>query len=293
MTDITDSALYKKNIKGDVLSFNFSTDEAQLFKSSNKAFWPLQLHFNFLYGKARFQFPVLVALWQTEIEPTPDFMNLYMSVLKKNCDDLLSKGVRYTDHETGILKTLKLVPFCGCVDSVARPILQNRLQFNGHWGCSWCYHYGFYFARSMRYPLFEKQHEKPDDNHDPDLRSHESHLHDLSVTKLFPKKFYHGVKGPKLLEFQNIDIVWSLPVDYMHGALMGVTKQLYMSWKEDLTKKDMNKLNNRMSKIKLSKCFHRNLRTLKYAAKFKAFEWELWSLFVSVVCVKGILKEEK
>ena len=63
ITDITDSSLYKQNIKGsDVLSFNFSTDGAQLFKSAKKALWPLQLHLNYFSDTSRFKYPVIVAL---------------------------------------------------------------------------------------------------------------------------------------------------------------------------------------------------------------------------------------
>lgn len=95
ITDITDSELYKKNIiDEDILSFNFSTDGAQLQKSTKKALWPLQLHLNCLTGRKRFKYPVIVALWQTEKEPTPAFMDLFMSVFKKQCDELRLTGVK-------------------------------------------------------------------------------------------------------------------------------------------------------------------------------------------------------
>ena len=72
ITDITDSELYKENIADcDVIAFNFSTDGAQLFNSSKKALWPLQLHLNCLLGRIRFKHPVLVALWQTEKNQRP------------------------------------------------------------------------------------------------------------------------------------------------------------------------------------------------------------------------------
>ncbi|CAG5072750.1 Protein of unknown function, partial [Cotesia congregata] len=55
--------------------------------------------------------------------------------------------------EAGKTITYNCTIFSFPVDSVARPILQNRLQFNGFYGCSWCYHHGIYDSRSMRYPL--------------------------------------------------------------------------------------------------------------------------------------------
>ena len=201
IADITDSDLYKQNItESDVLSYNFSTDGAQLFKSAKKPLWPLQLYLNCLSGKGRFKYPIIVALWQTEMEPTAKFMDLYLSVLKKQCDDLSTNGIEVTVYEIGKKLVKKLVPFCCCVDTVARPILQNRIQFNGYYGCSWCYHLGQYANGSMRYPLLEK---------DPEERTHEIHLQHMNEAIELQKKSVFGIKGNCiLLDFKNFDIVW-------------------------------------------------------------------------------------
>ena len=130
ISDITDSELHKKICnKPNMISFNFSLDGAQEWKSANKALWPMQIHLNCFLGQIRFKHPILVGLYQTEKEPSPEFMNLFMSVLKEQCDVLAQQGIQLTDYWTKEVFNLKLVPFCGCVDTVARPLLQNRIQF--------------------------------------------------------------------------------------------------------------------------------------------------------------------
>uniref|UniRef100_A0ABD2WA81 DUF4211 domain-containing protein n=1 Tax=Trichogramma kaykai TaxID=54128 RepID=A0ABD2WA81_9HYME len=178
ISDIYDSKLYKKFFNqndSDILTLNFSTDGSQLFKSAKKALWPLQLHLNCFSGKLRFKHPIIVALWQTEQEPTADFMNLYMTVFKEECDQLSNTGIEIIDHETGVVYKKRIVPFCCCVDTVARPILQNRIQFSGYYGCSWCYHIGQYKEKAMRYPLI--------DNYDSELRTHEKHKEHVENVK--------------------------------------------------------------------------------------------------------------
>ena len=238
ITDITDSELYQQNCNSsNTICFNFSLDGAQQWESAKKALWPMQIHFNCLVGKTRFKHPILVALYETETEPTPQFMNLYMSVLKKQCDVLAERGIRLIDYWTKDVFILKVIPFCGCVDTVARPLLQNRIQFNGYFGCSWCYHHGLYYQHAMKFPMQEN---------DPELRTHEAHVKHVHNVALSGRPTEFGVKGYSiLLDFPNFDIVWNLPPDYMHQTLLGVTKQLYNVWKKILAK-DFEKVIQRM-----------------------------------------------
>ena len=285
MTDITDSLLYKKNCNAsNTICFNFSLDGAQQWKSAKKALWPMQIHLNCFVGVTRFKYAILVALYQTEKEPTPQFMNLFMSVLKEQCDVLAEQGIQLIDYWTKDVFVLKLIPFCGCVDTVARPLLQNRIQFNGYFGCSWCYHHGVYYEHAMKFPMQQD---------DPELRTHESHVKDVYnvISSRRPTEF--GVKGDSiLLDFPNFDIVWNLPPDYMHQTLLGVTKQLFNAWKKILSGKDFEKIKKRMANIKLSRDLQRNLRSLNYVKKYKALEWKIWLLFVSAPCLHGILPDE-
>lgn len=219
INDITDSELYKKHVyTSNTISFNFSLDGAQQWKSAKKSLWPMQIHLNCFSGETRFNNTIIVGLYQAEKEPTPKFMNLFLSVLKKQCDVLIQEGIQLTDYWTKQIFTLKLVPFCACVDRVAMPLLQNRIQFNGYFGCSCCYHHGFYYKNAMKFPI-EKD--------DPELRTHERHINHVSEVLSSGRPTEFGVKGYSiLLDFPNFDIVWNLPPDYMHQTLLGVSKQL-------------------------------------------------------------------
>lgn len=99
-----------------------------------------------------------------EKEPSAGFMNAYMKHFVSQARNLMEKGVDTTD-ENGLPIKLTLIPFCCPVDSVARPILQNRLQYNAYYGCSWCYQRGVYSNHAMRYPLEETEQLRTDESH--------------------------------------------------------------------------------------------------------------------------------
>ena len=127
---------------------------------------------------------------------------------------------------------------------------------------------------------------------DPELRTHEKHLNHVSNVMSSGRPTEFGVKGYSILQdFQNFDIVWNLPPDYMHQTLLGVTKQLFLVWKKIL-KSDFGEVKKRMANMKLSRDLQRNLRSLDFAKKYKALEWKIWLLFVSVPCLHGILPDE-
>lgn len=80
--------------------------------------------------------------------------------------------------------TLKFTPLLVIADSVARPILKNRLQYNGYFGCSYCYQKGIHMNYAMKYPF------QPEE---PNLRTHDSHMIDLQKVK--KGSSFHGLKG--------------------------------------------------------------------------------------------------
>ena len=284
--DVYDCSIYKdikKNLPG-ALTFNFNIDGAQLFNSAKKSLWPLQLHLNELTPNVRFKHIILAALWQTEKEPTPAFIDLYLSIFVEEIEYLGSTGINIVDHYTGLVQNKKIVPLFGCVDSVARPLLQNRIKFNGSSGCSYCHHFGVYDSGSMRYPLLDN---------DPALRSHEDHVKDVQKSIKYGKRI-NGIKGECiLLKVNNFDIIWNLPPDYMHGTLLGVTRQFFHRWNTfNFKKSDREKINERMSNIKLCREIRRSIRRLDLFDKFKATELKTWLIIICLPCLQGILPDD-
>lgn len=129
--DIYDGELYKKlrDIKSSqfkILTLNFNTDGAALFHSSKTSIWPVQLIINEFPVELRFKNIILAALWISQSEPKPAFMNLYFSTLVKSANKLLKSGITIINNQNQSIK-FKFVLFCASVDSVARPIMQNRM----------------------------------------------------------------------------------------------------------------------------------------------------------------------
>ena len=56
-----------------------------------------------------------------------------------------------------------------------------------------------------------------------------------------------------LLQMDTIDIVWSLPPEYMHRSVMGIVQQLFVYWRKHvLTIKQQARLRKNMSTVRLS-----------------------------------------
>lgn len=288
--DVYDGLLYK-NLQekysdvSHLVTLNFSTDGAPVCNSGKKSFWPLQVILNELPPKLRFKYPLLAGLSIDKKEPSAKFMNAYMKQFINQLEPLAEKGLEISD-ENGKPITVKLVPLCCPVDSVARPILQNRVQYNGYFGCSWCYENGIYDSNAMRYPVREN---------DAKTRTNESHRKDCEKKMKSPKTTQNGVKGfSVLLTLLTFDMVWGFPVDYLHSELLGVVKYLWDVWIETkiVTAEAVRELNNRLLKMTPPHEIHRLPRSMNEKAKWKASEWRSWLLFYSFVCLQGLIPAE-
>lgn len=218
INDIYDGQLYKavQQFSPGALTYNVNTDGAPLTKSSKRCMWPIQLHLNELSPALRFRNVILTGLHITSAEPSPEFMQTYISKFIENANDIMETGINIIDSD-GRTKTLKFFCLLLCVDSVARPIIQNRFQFNGYSGCSWCYANGVYDSSAVRYPITHQL---------PPLRTKNSHNNDIEEVKKLGKSI-NGVKGDgAMLQLKHFDCVWGFPLDYLHGVLLGVERQL-------------------------------------------------------------------
>ncbi|XP_024891067.1 uncharacterized protein LOC112466937 [Temnothorax curvispinosus] len=291
IVDIHDGELYRrlynnKRKKTVLLTFNFNLDGAFISKSSKSSMWPIQLIINELPLKIRFSNILLAGMWITNSEPSSQFMNLYINVFINQIRDLMTNGI-IIDMENGQKCNFILQPLCSSVDSVARPIIQNRFQFNGYFGCSWCYQYGEYFNGAMRYPFMDD---------DPPLRDHDSYIKNIKYVEEIGRPF-KGVKGfAEITQLENFDCVWGFPFDYMHGMLLGVANTLWTKFwtnnrKEEynLSKSDIRNIEKRLLSIKLPSEIHRSPRSFN-SGKWKASEWRSWILYLSIPCLLGIMK---
>lgn len=295
--DVHGSSIHKRIIESNndskldqyTLTFNVNTDGAPLTKSGKRGFWPLQLTLNDLSPKLRFRFVLLGGILIVQKEPKAQLLNLYLSkTLAAQLRKLNKKRIKLVIN--GKKCVLKFVILSCVVDSVCRPIVQNRIQFNGYWGCSWCYQRGLYIedCHGIRYIMDQNGFLRTDESHRQDVKRADS------------GQQANGVKGYSLLmDLPHIDMVWSFPFEYMHGLLLGVTHQLWKQWKDGksiykIKKKDVEIIEKRFLSITPTHEIHRLPRSgiIQGSAKPKGSELKSWLLSYGLPCLNGILHEE-
>ncbi|OXU17961.1 hypothetical protein TSAR_005422, partial [Trichomalopsis sarcophagae] len=260
-----------------ILTLNFNTDGAPLTKSGKRAFWPLQVILNDLSPKLRFRFVLLGGILVVQKEASNKLLDLYVSeVMVQQMRKLNNKCV--TVEKDGIKIVFKFCILSCLVDSMCRSIVQNRIKFNGYSGCSWCYQLGFYIAlvSGIRYIVEQNADNKTTKN----------------IKKI--KKITNGVKVPCcLMKVDQFDMVWSFSYEYMHGMLLGVTHQLWNTWKSSaseykLSKQQIEFIEKRFLNITPSNDIHRLPRSgiIKGTVKPKASELK------SLPCLNEILSKD-
>ncbi|KAG5862658.1 hypothetical protein JTB14_017772 [Gonioctena quinquepunctata] len=219
MTDVHDGQIFK-NLRSSQRKFsytyNFNTDGAAVFNSSKLSMWPIQLVINELPPKQRFRNVILAAMWFGKCEPD---MNIFMSKFVEVATDIATEGVTWVCNE--VVQTSRFLPLLCCVDSVAKPMLQNMTQFNGFYGCPYCYHSGKVINRQVKYPVAENCNQK---------RTPSEVVSDMENSSKSNKKV-RGIKGAAAsINLPSFNIVWGYSIDYMHAVLLGVVRLLVDIW---------------------------------------------------------------
>lgn len=219
ISDIYDGEMYRNLSRPggilsdpDNLSYNFNSDGSPVYKSSRFSIWPIHLHLNELPPKMRFQNVVLAGLWFGTQEPV---MSIFLRPFVDQAKTLASRGVSWRKNGTCVYS--KIVGLCCCVDSKARPAMQNTTQFNGYFGCGFCLHPGTLVEKQVKYTVTDTEY--------PD-REAKKMLADMEQA-VAQNRSVRGVKGPSpLINMPYFDIVWGFVPDYMHAVLLGVIRQL-------------------------------------------------------------------
>lgn len=288
--DVYDSELFAAINSGaeKYVTYIVSTDGAPLNHSGKRSFWPLQIMLNCFPMKLRSANVLLAGMLFCSKEPDSHLMNLYFEKFQQYSDYLFHQGIDILDSCKKVI-TIKFCFLACSVDSVCRPLVQNRLQYNGFFGCSWCYHHGMHVKKlGVRYPIEETNYL---------LRTHESHNRDVKAAKE-SGKHVNGVKGSiSLQNIHCIDMVWSFPYEYMHGVLCGVDKYLFkrlvvkkLFSKFKLTKEQQRIINSRIMCIAPPQEIHRLPRLDR--SIWKASEVKSWLLYYCLPCLQGILSQE-
>lgn len=251
-----------------------STDGVPLFKSSAADLWPVFVMILNLPPNIRMnaQNIVLAGLWYGTKKPP---MDLLLKPIMKKLQHLYTLGVPI-ETPNGLI-TYRAKIEMAIFDLPAKAAVLCAKQFNGRYGCSVCLHPGEHSGRSQIYPPTEY----PERTH----RSVQTaaRLAEVKGSAVF------GIKGVSPLSC-SLDLVNSIPVDYMHAVLEGVSRNLLKHWFDSKYHSSSYYLGSKLKTIdkvllrqqpphELSRpprCIEKHL---KY---FKASELRTWLLFYSL-----------
>ncbi|XP_062841554.1 uncharacterized protein LOC134300980 [Trichomycterus rosablanca] len=261
----------------DDLTLIWNCDGAPVFKSSKCSIWPIQCQVIELKPEVRKKHILMSALW---FGPSKPSMLTLLTPFVKEASLLETAGIEWQDIQGNCHVSKVFVLVCSS-DSMARPLLRNTKQFNGFYGCDFCYHKG-----GKSYPY---------DRPEPPLRNERDHFsHAMSASDNEP---VFGVKGPsplmKLCHFQMIN---GFIPEYQHNVCLGVTRQLSTLWFDTANSeaawyigKQIKEVDLRLVKIKPPVEITRTPRSMSERKFWKASEWRAFLLFYALPVLKGIL----
>lgn len=186
ITDIECGQEYRKlkdsgQIAEDDISLLWNCDGIPVFKSSKCQIWPIQCQI-------------------IELEPTDRTKNICVPCIWFG----ESKPNVQTHRSLVVIKRSSKVYALICsADSVARPLLRNTKQFNGMYGCDFCYHPG-----GGPYTYISPE---------PHLRNEAEHFkHAMKAT---PQQPVMGVKGPsQLMTLNKFQMIQGFVPEYQHSV---------------------------------------------------------------------------
>ena len=294
--DIVDGTVYKRYkesggflTKEDNLTLLFNTDGIPLYKSSKVNIWPVFLAINELPPEERFakKNMILWGLWQGKGKPR---FSTFFEVFTDDLIHLKYTGIAITDkcHP-------KLMLSLGTTDLQGKAYLMYMSHHNGVSGCITCEEEGFITKQG-------KGHVRSYPFKDPPapLRTSERVLENaLSAVECGHRaRGFHDVTP--LAKLSWFDLVLGIVPDYMHGVLLGVTKQLLNLWLSSTKHKKpwfighkTKAIDKRLKEMKPPDFIQRLPRQLETSrAYFKASELQAWLLYYSIPCLIDILPQQ-
>ncbi|KAK6478319.1 hypothetical protein HHUSO_G20613, partial [Huso huso] len=295
MHDIIDGAKYRTSYSTvpdscNVISLSFSCDGIPVFNSSSFSVWPVLCVIIEIPPKERFSHILLASLWFGSKKPD---MTVFLQPFVDECKNLSTEGMSWTDQSTGKKIFSNVLTTAAICDSVARPMLQNMVQYNGLYGCGFCQDSGKVVSKGKGnarvYPY----------NRDSYVRTTAETLENAKHA-LKEGKPVNGVKGPSLLSvIPSFDLIDNFVPDYMHCVLLGVTRQMAKLWFDTQYHNEKFYLGSMVcmiDRILLSikpPCnISRAPRSVTIRKYWKAHEWQAWLLFYSVPILKDLLPEK-
>ena len=274
-------------------SYIFNTDGYQTSDSSKVSAWPFYLKLNELPPKERDNNMILAAIWVNEEKPP---MNNFLQSIIQELNEIATDGIQWKMNDEVI--TSKIIPLCCSVDSVCRCAILNMKQYNGFYGCTFCYHPTENVEGLRKYPISQKVYP---------LRTHTDIIQKMTATRSINEetgkidiKEIEGIKGPSILmNFKYFNMSDGMTPDSMHSVYLGVVEQY-----TNLILKNVNTLyyigspnvvkmiDDRLLSIEPPTIITRTPRSLSTRNMWKASEWRSWLLVYCLIYLHGILPQK-
>lgn len=294
MEDIIDGSEYRRlSEKGNFLSNpnNYSLTlwygGAKLTKSASTSSYPIMLQLNELSPHARKKNMFLAGIYVGKEKPG---VTNIMDPIIDDLNELYDTGIiwRPTAGQEVISKFITII---FTADSVARSNVLRMKQYNGKFGCQFCYAPGKIVENQRIY-----------DAQPSPLRTMESHRQDLIKLTEGGKKVkdVNGVLGcSPFVSIRGFKLIGGSVVDIAHGAYIGNGKQLNERHMCDFGKtcyigdsEKVRKIDAILTKIKTPTRISRKPHSIDSSGTWKASEWRNWIVYFSLPCLDDILPEE-
>jgi hypothetical protein len=286
LAEVVDGGLYKNLVGQSSVTLQFNCDGAPVFNSSRFSIWPLLCGINEFPVAVRNNNIMLHTLWFGRDKPN---VATYLQPFLNEITFLSSNGFIINDSATGMEKRITVsANLCIC-DAPARSLLQNFTQFNGQYGCGFCKHPGKRVHKGSGsvqvYPLtclYEKR----------------THADTISLAEKATEvgTVIEGVKGANILMlYPNFDVISSFVPDYMHCALLGVTRQFLNLWTDRCNHskpffiKYTSRIDDVLKDVKPPDDIHRLPRSVTDRKFWKAAEYRNFLLIYSPIVLMHVL----
>ncbi|CAD6216535.1 GSCOCG00011351001-RA-CDS [Cotesia congregata] len=287
--DIFDGRFYQNlslpgNFLDNPLNFSFAmnTDGCQVAKSSKASAWPVYLQFNELPPHLRKKHMLLAGIFVDVSHPS---LNLVLDPMIKELRELYTTGILWRTSDGREVRSKFVVTTC-IVDSPARSLILRMKQFNGYYGCTFCYAKGEHQKHKHVYPRTDWS---------TNLRTDEEMRRDM-LAAYETKTIINGIKGISALSgLPEFDLANGLAVDSLHAVFLGAVKQhtnLFFTATDspyyvgDPTSKAM--IDKRLLSIKPPSRRARLPRSVETFNNWKGSELRNWLDYASP-CLDGIL----
>lgn len=295
-SDIINGTLYRKLkskniIRKNDISIQWNTDGVQLFNSSSRSMWPILVTVNELPYRLRKHNMMVTGLWFDSVKPV---MNTFLKPFVEELIDLHENGFQSTTFIHNKPIQIHVHILVAPVDSIARSMIQCIKQFNGKYGCSYCYHKG------ERIQLDNGHGFKNVYMGDVRLLRKQRHYVMQAEKALQTSKPVKGVMNASIaLLLPLFDVISSFPPDYLHSVAEGGIKQFVIAWFDSKNHKQAWSLrkyeacfDTRLTDIQPPCEITRTPQSITQRSQWKASEYKNFLLYYSLICLDGLLPKK-